>query len=119
MKSRRWRIILIGALLATVGALVPIIMMAWMSWHIAVEKELSLLDLFAQRVLTRADNTFSDAMTVLEAMEKSGLTPCTPTHIARMRDQTINSPVVDEIGYFDGGLMQCNSWGLVVRRRMI
>lgn len=113
MQSTRYRIMVIAILLAVIGALVPLIVMAWMSWQIAVRKELSYLSLFAQRVEFRAETTFSDARAVLVAMQDARLQACTAAHIAKMRDATVNSTGVEEIGFFAQGRLQCTSWGPV------
>ncbi len=113
MQATRYRIMVIAIVLAVIGALVPLIVMAWMSWQIAVRKELSYLSLFAQRVEFRAETTFSDARAVLVAMQDAGLQPCTAAHIAKMRDATVNSSGVEEIGFFAEGRLQCTSWGPV------
>lgn len=113
MQATRYRIMITAIVLAVIGALVPLIVMAWMSWQIAVRKELSYLSLFAQRVEFRAETTFSDAHSVLLRMQQAGLQPCTPAHIAKMRDATVNSSSVEEIGFFAEGRLRCTSWGMV------
>ncbi len=106
---------MVAIVLAVMGAAIPLIVMAWMSWQIAVRKELSYLSLFAQRVEFRAETTFSDARAVLVAMQDARLQPCSADHIARMRDATVNSSGVEEIGFFAQGRLQCTSWGPVDR----
>ncbi len=55
MQSRRWRVIAAGIFLAIVGAALPIAAMAWTSWRVAIQKELFILDLVAERSLVRAE----------------------------------------------------------------
>ncbi|TIL39598.1 MAG: EAL domain-containing protein, partial [Mesorhizobium sp.] len=36
---------------------------------------------------------------------------CSVDHIARMRRLTINTRSIEEMGYFENGLLKCTSWG--------
>jgi len=116
MRARRRRVIATSILLALIGAALPIAAMAWMSWQIAVQKELNILDTFAARAFERAQGTFEDARNALETMEAKRLAPCSREHIALMRSVTIDTPSVEEIGYLEGGLLKCTSWGLAEGR---
>jgi sensor c-di-GMP phosphodiesterase-like protein len=111
MRARRWRVIAVGIFLAIVGAALPIAAMAWTSWRVAVQKELDILNLVAERSLARADNTFKEAQGALEAIEAAHLPACSDEHIAQMRIVTINVPSIEEIGYFENGVIKCTSWG--------
>ena len=101
-----------GVILGALGVVMPIAAMVWISWQVATQKELSVLEMIAARVFARADLTFSEALGALQAMEKANLPPCSEAHIARMRTETINVPAVEEIGYFESGFLKCTSWGL-------
>ncbi|CUX44906.1 EAL domain-containing protein [Agrobacterium tumefaciens] len=111
MQARRWRVIAMGIFLAIVGAALPIAAMAWTSWRVAIQKELYILDLVAERSLVRAGNTFREAKGALEAIEAAHLPACSDQHIAQMRIGTINVPSIAEIGYFENGFIKCTSWG--------
>lgn len=111
MQSRRWRVIAVGIFLAIVGAALPIAAMAWTSWRVAIQKELFILDLVAERSLVRAGNTFRQAQGALEAIETAQAPACSDQHIAQMRMVTINVPSIEEIGYFENGFIKCTSWG--------
>ncbi|MFN6986346.1 MAG: CSS-motif domain-containing protein, partial [Rhizobium oryzihabitans] len=100
-----------GIFLAIVGAALPIAAMAWTSWRVAIQKELYILDLVAERSLVRAGNTFREAKGALEAIEAAHLPACSDQHIAQMRIGTINVPSIAEIGYFENGFIKCTSWG--------
>ncbi|WP_273795153.1 EAL domain-containing protein, partial [Brucella intermedia] len=84
----------------------------WISWTIVTEEELGRLDLLAHRVITRAGSTFAEAKAALAVLSPSPLVPCSPEHIARMREETAASSSIEEIGYFHEGVLQCSSWGL-------
>lgn len=111
--SRRWRVIALGVLLAIIGAVVPVVTMSWVSYHLASRQEIAILKLFADRAIFRATTAFQEARQSMEAMERADLTPCSQEHIALMRNQTINTPSVEEIGYFEDGYLRCSSWGIV------
>ncbi|WCK05108.1 EAL domain-containing protein [Agrobacterium tumefaciens] len=111
MQARRWRVIAVGIVLALLGTALPIAAMAWTSWRVAVQKELDILDLVAQRALARAGNTFKEAQGALEAIEAAHLPACSDQHIAQMRIVTINVPSIEEIGYFENDVIKCTSWG--------
>ncbi len=115
ISSRRGRVVIIGLLLALVGTVVPMATMSWVSYHLASQKELSLLSQIAERAVFRARTTFQDARQVMEVMIHADLPPCSGEHIALMRSQTINTPAVEEIGYFENGLLKCTSWGVTTQ----
>lgn len=109
--SRRSQIVLIASLLGIVGAAVPIAAMSWLSYRLSKQQEATLLRVIAEAALDNASRTFLSARQTLDAVEQSAFTPCSYKHIALMRDMTINSPYVEEIGYFADDLLQCTSWG--------
>ena len=110
--SRRRRIASIALLLGFVGAVVPIAAMGWLSFHLSRQQEATLLGVIAETALDNASRTFLSARQTLDAVEQSAFTPCSYEHIALMRDMTINSPHVEEIGYFADDFLQCTSWGV-------
>lgn len=111
MQSRRWRVIALGLLLAIIGAAVPITAAGWLSWRMARADALDFLTLVAQTGITRAEWTFSQARSAMEAMDRSEAVPCSAAHIAEMRVATVNVPSVEEVGYLEDGFIQCTSWG--------
>lgn len=112
MQARRSRVIVLSVVLATVGALIPLAVMGYASWKLAINKELRVLDEAGNDAIARAHFTFADARKALVDMEASGAARCSPAHLALMRTLTINTPSVEEIGYFDNGKLKCTSWGL-------
>lgn len=113
MNQRRSRIVTFGLILGLIGATLPVVAMGWMSWQIAQRSAFSVLDAYADAALQRASETFHSARLSLIKTGQSELMPCSEAHIAMMRDETINSPFVDEIGYFSDGILECTSWGPV------
>lgn len=113
MHPRRSRIVALGLVLGLIGATLPVAAMGWMSWRIAERSAFSVLDGYADTALERASETFTSARLSLIKTGQSKLIPCTEEHVAMMRDETINSRFVDEIGYFSDGILKCTSWGPV------
>jgi sensor c-di-GMP phosphodiesterase-like protein len=111
MDRRRSRIIAVAVCLGLLGAAVPIAAMAYMSWVIAVEREQSRLELFAARTIMRATNTLADAKGALDAIAATSEVLCSEAHITGMRAQTVNTRSIEEMGYFENGLLKCTSWG--------
>ncbi|EJL94409.1 putative signal transduction protein containing sensor and EAL domain containing protein [Herbaspirillum sp. CF444] len=107
----RSRVIFVTVLLALVGAALPLIIMLYFSWTRAVSEEQNRLALYAQQAILRANISFSEIRSALHAIEPLNLKPCSDAHIARMRQLTVNTRSIEEIGYFRNGKLQCTSWG--------
>lgn len=114
----RSRVIVMAIMLALLGALIPIATMFYFSWTRAVHKEQERLALYAQRAIVRADISFGEARSALFAAERfgAGTPPCSAEHIAHMRALTINTRSIEEMGYFENGLLKCTSWGVTKGR---
>lgn len=111
MLSRRWRVIVLGIVLAAIGAAIPLATAGWMSWQVARAKEIDLLTLAARAGLARAELTFSQSRGAMNALAPTHLSPCSESHIAEMRMATVNAPSVEEVGYIEDGKIKCTSWG--------
>ena len=116
MQSRRSRIIALSVFLAIAGAILPLAAMTYVSWKVATAKELTLLKSNGERALARAEETFAEAHNALTTAEASTVARCSPEHIALMRILTVNADAVEEIGYFNDGLLMCSSWGPTTQR---
>lgn len=111
METRRNRVITTGIILGLLGAMIPIATMAYASWIIAVRKDQDILKTLADQAIQRASDTFRDAENALDEVEAARLPSCSNDHIELMRRLTINAPSVEEIGYFENGILKCTSWG--------
>ena len=78
-----------GVAAAAIGAAIRIAVMSWLSWKVAQEREVAVLDAIARRVLNRAELTFAEAYHAMDVLEKGRLAQCSPKH-ARMRIETVN-----------------------------
>ncbi|WP_426434293.1 EAL domain-containing protein [Bradyrhizobium genosp. P] len=108
---RRSRIIAIAILLGAFGAAMPIAAVAYVSWTLAVEAEQQRLSTFANRAITRANRSLNEISGALRTMVEFRGEPCSPDHIAEMRRLAMDTPTVEEIGYFERGQLKCTSWG--------
>ena len=86
--------------------------MAYMSWAIAVERKQDRLALVSRVTLLRATNTFADAKGALDTIAATSDIPCSEAHIEHMRALTVNTRSIEEMGYFEDGLLKCTSWGV-------
>jgi sensor c-di-GMP phosphodiesterase-like protein len=98
--------------LALLGTIVPIAAMLYFSRVLATGNEHQRLAQIAERIISRADISVSDAARALRQSASFTGTPCSPAHIARMREITVVTRTIEEIGYFDSGLLKCSSWGM-------
>jgi len=107
----RLRIIVTAVVLGLAGAIAPIAAMFHLSWTQAVQNEHERLHLFAGRAIARADMSLNEARDALRQIDRFTGIPCSADHIARMRQLTINTRTIEEMGYFENGLLKCSSWG--------
>lgn len=108
----RTRTLLIMTAVAALAAVVPMALMTWLSWQQAVTLAQDDLQETAQRTLLRAERSYAQALSALQAMQADDLVPCSPAHIHRMQSKVVTTSSVDQIGYFVDGRMRCTSWGL-------
>ncbi|VFR53812.1 diguanylate cyclase/phosphodiesterase (GGDEF & EAL domains) with PAS/PAC sensor(s) [plant metagenome] len=109
----RRSIVVIATVATILAAALPLLSIAGYARHRAIQVETGHLQSYSVWTLQRAEQNFSQARTVFDALEQGTWAPCSPAHIARMRELTINSQSVDEIGYFVEGQLACTSWGIV------
>ncbi|WP_082699710.1 EAL domain-containing protein [Novosphingobium barchaimii] len=110
---RRSRILIVGSFLAVIGALVPVAGMLWITWSLAVEDEQAELRAVADRVLLRAQRSAMQAQAAFIELSGNDAPACSPRHVALMRRVVFNTPAIEEVGYFESGLLRCTSWGPV------
>lgn len=111
--QRRTVTIVIACLLAVVAALLPLIATLNLARQQATATEKAHLADYAGWALQRAEATLTAAKHTLIALASEDWDACSPAHIARMRQLTVDSPAIDEIGYLRDGRLLCTSWGQV------
>ena len=113
--NRRY-IIFISILAAFAGTLISLVTAFCLSWSSAIGEERKRLTVFAGQATVRADLTLNAARKVLQNAGQFTAPPCSEQHIQEMRLAVINSKNVEEMGYFDAGLLKCTSWGVTTAR---
>jgi sensor c-di-GMP phosphodiesterase-like protein len=108
-------VILLGAVLAALGAALPLAAAAYLAWQLALSGEQERLSALAERLIARTNMTIDDASQALETINATGLVPCSEPHIAEMRALTTTGSI-NEVGYFVDDLLQCTSWGITKTR---
>ncbi len=105
--------IAIASLLAVLAAVVPLVGIALYARHSAARDEKRHLEEYAGWTLKRSERGLDLARGALAEIAGEGFTTCSPAHIARMRELTLETRSVEEIGYFVDGRLACTSWGPV------
>ena len=107
----RSRVIVQAVLLALIGALVPILLIAYLSWLRTVEQEQARLERFADRTIQNTRDSIGLGVQAIQTMEAWRGTDCSPAHIGEMRRVAFNTLSVEEVGFFRDGFLRCTSWG--------
>jgi sensor c-di-GMP phosphodiesterase-like protein len=108
---RKPRIILGSVLSALLGITLPVVTMAYLSWERALDKERAHLEEYSRRALKNISLSLQQGRDVIVNMEEWRGAPCSEAHINLMRQVTVNTRSVEEIGYFEQGALNCTSWG--------
>jgi sensor c-di-GMP phosphodiesterase-like protein len=117
MYLKRSRVIAEAIILAFIGVLLPLSVAIYAAWALSVNTEKGRLELVASQAAARTHlSILSTAATLRELDHQRQLAACSDTHISEMRRLTINSRMIEEIGYFDEGLLRCTSWGVTMKR---
>lgn len=111
----RKRIVFISCLAAVAAATLPLVLAGWLAWQGAQHEARVRLQATAHWAIQRAQLSFEGARQALAAMQQSHEVPCSAAHITQMQALTANTRFIEEIGYFQAGLLRCTSWGVVTR----
>ncbi|WP_091736311.1 EAL domain-containing protein [Phenylobacterium immobile] len=112
----RRRIVGVAVGLAILALVAPLTLMTLIAHQRAVDAEYAHLNGYARATLQRADLTLTGAKAALQVIESQGLRGCTAAHVTRMRQLTIENRIIEEMGYYQRGLLTCTSWGPVAGR---
>jgi sensor c-di-GMP phosphodiesterase-like protein len=105
------RVFFWGIAMAVIGAIIPISLMGWLSWQSALRAEHERLAVFSEKVIERTNLTINEAKRTLQTFTPLPFVPCSKEHIAKMRQMTVNTSAIEEIGYFEHRVLKCTSWG--------
>jgi sensor c-di-GMP phosphodiesterase-like protein len=108
---RKSRIIAGSVLSALLGVTLPVVTMAYLSWERALDKERAQLEEYSRRAMKNISLSLQQGRDVIATMEDWRGPPCSEAHINLMRQVTVNTRSVEEIGYFEQGAASCTSWG--------
>lgn len=111
--SRRRKIIAVACLTGVAGTIILFAAVLWAALRASSEKELAGLNSHAEQTLTRAQNILKEVQLTLGSLQSSTDKPCSSAHIFQMRDRTINTASIEEIGFFLNGYLKCSSWGKI------
>ena len=88
--------------------------LAWTwSWRLAVDEQRAELAHLADVAAQRSHSIVREVGVVLDGIEAPRGRRCGAADISRMRTSTIDTRVIEEIGYQRDGRLLCNSWGEV------
>ncbi len=107
----RSRIVVIAGILAALGAILPMLAAYYLSWSIAVRNEQAQLARLADSAVMRADSALKEATRALKTANRFGMPACAEAHVSAMRSLVVNTAAIEDIGYFENGLLRCTSWG--------
>jgi len=108
---RRRRIMATAVLLALAGIAAPLAVAWHWSGARAENAERQRLQQLAGYALARAQRTFDSAGQVLRQANALQMAPCAPAHLQRLRELTITTRSVDDIGYVQDGQLRCAASG--------
>ncbi|MBB3770626.1 sensor c-di-GMP phosphodiesterase-like protein [Angulomicrobium tetraedrale] len=112
---RRWRVVVEAMLIVAAGMLLPLAIAFFLSWRVSINAQQDRVDLLASEAVAQALSVFADARATLHAATETDLPPCSPQHIALLRELMANSLATDNIGYVDNNLVRCTAWGPMTR----
>lgn len=107
----RRRVLLMATLITILVVVLPFLLIAQYARDRAMELERQHLNEYGNWTLQRAERNLELARGVLRTLEHENWQSCSPEQIARMRELTIDTDSVDEIGYFENNKLACTSWG--------
>ncbi len=112
----RSRVLAIAILLAVIGTILPLSAMLYFSWLRARSEELDTMHLYSHQAIVRAHRVIDEATTLLKTASKLTIVPCSEEHINKMRQLTLDTRSINEMGYFENHLLKCTSWGITKER---
>lgn len=107
----RWRIIGLALVFALAGAALPLAAVVYLSWRLAVYDRQAQLQTVAEQALAHALDVYADAERTLRSLAATDFEPCSPGHLRRLRDLSVNSLAVDNLALVKDGILQCDAWG--------
>lgn len=105
--------LVIATIVAICVGTAPLAAVAVLSAQWATQGQRALLEDFAKLTLQRGLSTINRAETTLALLNIENWHDCSPEHLTRMRQLTIDDRSVEEVGFYLGGMLTCTGWGPV------
>lgn len=107
----RYKAALIRMTMLGLGAIVPPLLFATLSWQLSLYNEEQRLRNVDNLVVMRVDDTLRAAEDALKALASYQVEPCSPAHMERMRQVAVNSSAIQEVAYTLPDGRKCVLWG--------
>jgi sensor c-di-GMP phosphodiesterase-like protein len=107
---RRRSVALIALTAVIIGGFGPVVVTTWLAFWLTERSIQDSLEIYAAIPVVRTEKALIESKEVLTSVD--GMTGCGPDHITAMRNQVMQSRYVDEVGYFENGVLACTSWGI-------
>lgn len=107
----RYKAALIRMTMLGLGAIVPPLLFATLSWQFNLYNEEQRLRSVDTLVILRIDDTLRAAEDALKALASYQIEPCSPGHLERMRQVAVNSSAIQELAYNLPNGQKCVLWG--------
>lgn len=107
----RYKAALIRMTLLGLGAIVPPLLFATLSWQLNLYNEEQRLRSVETLMVIRADETLRAAEDALKALSSYRVEPCSSEHMERMLQVAVNSSVIQELAYTLDNGQKCVLWG--------
>ncbi|MGG4775388.1 EAL domain-containing protein [Paenalcaligenes sp. Me52] len=109
----RYKAALIRMTMLGLGAIVPSLLFAMLSWQFSLYSEEQRLRSVDHLIVMRTEDTLRAAEDALKALSAYQVEPCSPLHLERMRQVAVNSPAIQEVAYTMPDGKKCVLWGQV------
>lgn len=109
-RLRRGARLVAASCLAILAGLLPLFVLAHASRERTMASERERLDTASRQALQRTLATVEEARSALDALDPVDA-PCSPGHIALMRQRVLDATSIEEIAFHQDGRLACTSWG--------
>ncbi|MGG4605631.1 EAL domain-containing protein [Paenalcaligenes sp. Me131] len=109
----RYKAALIRMTMLGLGAIVPSLLFATVSWQFSLYSEEQRLRSVDHLIVMRTEDTLRAAEDALKALSAYQVEACSPLHLERMRQVAVNSPAIQELAYTMPDGKKCVLWGQV------
>ncbi len=110
MRGLITRIVTYAAL--ALAFMLPVCASVWMSYRLALSEQQLHTGILAAEVLYRVHVFSEQNLRINAALRRHGATsPCSPDNVALMRNLAVGASYLQVVGYVEGNVLQCSSYG--------